>query len=1132
MEFAEVLEQTIALLQHQGRISYGALKRRFQLDDAYLEDLKVELIEAQQLARDENGRILVWTGVPASPPAMQADQRPQGGPVPVTQRLPDAERRQLTVLFCDLVGSTALSSQLDPEDYRDVVQVYQEASATVIQRLDGYIAQYLGDGLLVYFGYPQAHEDDAQRAVHAGVGIVEAIGTLNARLESRHGVRLAVRLGIHTGLVVVGEIGGGSRQENLALGETPNVAACLQGLAAPDTVAISAATFRLVRGYFTAQDLGVHSLKGVTAAMQVYRILGESAAQSRLDIAGATGLTPLVGRESEVTLLLERWTHSRDGRGQVVLLRGEAGIGKSRLVEALREHVIGEGATRIAFRCSPYHQNSALYPVIDHLQRFLEWQRDDAPETKLDRLEQVLQTYRLPLEEVVPLFAALLSVPLLERYPPLHLTPQRQRQKTQEALIAWLLEEAERRPVLAAYEDLHWADPTTLELLGLLLDQASTARMLTLLTCRPEFQPPWATRTHLTQITLGHLNRVQIAQMVAQLTDGKALPVEVVEQVIAKTDGVPLFVEELVKMILDSSLVREEAGRYVLTGPLLLAIPATLHDSLMARLDRLGGARALVQFAAVLGREFTYEVLQAVSPLDDATLQHSLRQLVEAELVYQRGLPPRATYVFKHALIQEAAYQSLLKRTRQQYHHRIAQMLEHRFPEIVETQPELLAHHYTEARLPAQAAAYWHRAGQQAVWRSAHLEAIAHLTRGLEVLQAVPDTPARVQQELAFHLALCAPLQAVKGIAAPEVLHAYTQAYVLCQQVGEAAQLAQVLWGLYAVHHTRAEWQTAWKLGEQLLALAQRLQDPEILLEAHRALGGASFFLGQFAAARTYMEQGLTLYNSHQYRSHTFLYSQNPKGQFLAVLALSQWVCGYPDQARRYSDELLAFTQELATPHDLTYALTVAAALQQFRRDEPGVQARVEAAIALATEHGFALWRAYATILQGWALAIQGQETEGIAHIRQGLAAFQATGAAWWRPYFLTLLAEAYGTARQIQEALDVLTEALTTVQKTGERLYEAELHRLTGELLLTRDSTGQKWEEAEQRFEEALTIARRQHARSLELRAAMSLSRLWQRQGKRREASQLLAEIYGWFTEGFDTADLQDAKALLAALA
>jgi class 3 adenylate cyclase len=675
MTFEEVLNQAIAMLQRQGRVSYRALKRQFGLDDDYLADLTAEIIEVHQVAVDQDGTMLVWNGnASAAPPtplhtappaAPHVDHPTTDAPPAGAPRTPNAARRQLTVLFCDLVDSTTLSSQFDPEDYREVVRAYQEASAAVIQRFDGYIAQYLGDGLLVYFGYPQAHEDDAQRAVRTGLGLVEAMGALNARLESRQSVRLAVRLGIHTGLVVVGEMGGGTRQEQLALGETPNVAARLQGLAAPDTVLVSAATYRLIAGFFVCQNLGVHTLRGVSEPVPVYQILGESAAQSRLEIAGSSGLTPLVGREAEVTLLLERWAQSAAGQGQVVLLSGEAGIGKSRLVEVLRQHVVSAGAQRLVFHCSPYHTSSALYPVIEQVQRVLQWHRDDAPETQLDALEQVLQTHGFPLPEVVPLLAALLSVPLLDRYPPLALTPQRQRQQTLETLAAWFLAAAERQPVLAVWEDLHWADPSTLELLGLLLDQTPTTHMLTLLTCRPEFHQPWATRSYVTQLTLGRLGRPQVEEMVTRLTGGKPLPAEVVEQIVAKTDGVPLFVEELVKMLLESGLVQEEAARYVLTGPLPpLAIPTTLQDSLMARLDRLGSARDLAQLAAVLGREFAYEVLRAVVSLDETALQQALGRLVDAEVLYQRGLPPRASYIFKHSLIQEAAYQSLLRRTR------------------------------------------------------------------------------------------------------------------------------------------------------------------------------------------------------------------------------------------------------------------------------------------------------------------------------------------------------------------------------------------------------------------------------------------------------------------------------------
>jgi predicted ATPase len=766
-------------------------------------------------------------------------------------------------------------------------------------------------------------------------------------------------------------------------------------------------------------------LKGLAAPLQVYRILGESAAQSRLEVAEASGFTPLVGRESEVALLLERWVQSQAGRGQVVLLRGEAGIGKSRLVEALREHVRRQGATRIAFRCSPYYQNSALYPVIDHLQRFLQWQRDDTPEAKFDMLEQALRTYRLPLEDVVPLFAALLSVPLPERYPALNLTSQRQRQKTQEALVAWLLEEAERQPVLAVWEDLHWADPSTLEVLGLVLDQAPTARMLTLLTCRPELRQPWGPQAPVTQVILNRLGHTQIETMIIHLTGGKALPAEVVQQVVVKTDGIPLFVEELVKMILDSGLIREEADRYVLTGPLPpLAIPSTLHDSLMARLDRLSAARELAQLGAVLGREFAYEVLQAVSPLDETTLQQGLAQLVDAELVYQRGLPPQCRYIFKHALIQEAAYQSLLRSTRQRYHQRTAQMLEAQFPETVETQPELVAHHYTEAGLAEHAIPYWQRAGQRANERSAHVEATGHLTKGLEMLQALPDNPERTQQELALQIALGQALLATKGQAAPDVGHTYNRARELCQQVGEASQLFRVLYGLYHFHLVRAELQTARELGEELLTLAQHIQDPTYLPVAHFMLGGSWLLLGEYTATRKHKEQGLTLYDPQQHHAYISRFGWAMGIFCQAWLPHALWHLGYPDQALAMSHEGLTQAQRLSHPFTLAAVLDYGAMFHQFRQEPHAVHAQAEAAIALCTEQGFAYYLAWGTTMLGWAQVMQGQDTEGLAQMRKGLAALRATGAALRLPYYLALLAEACGQTGQATEGLTLLAEA------------------------------------------------------------------------------------------------------------
>jgi predicted ATPase len=848
-------------------------------------------------------------------------------------------------------------------------------------------------------------------------------------------------------------------------------------------------------------------------------------------VAAATGLTPLVGRESDVALLLERWAQSQAGQGQVVLLSGEAGIGKSRLVEVLRQRAVSEGSPNLTLRCSPYHTHSALYPVIAHLQRVLAWRRDEPPAATLDRLERVLRASRLAPDEAVPLVAALLSVPLPEgRYPPVLLTPQQQRQQTLDGLVAWLLAEAERQPVLVVWEDLHWADPSTLELLGLVIDQAPTAHMLTLVTYRPEFRPPWAPRSHLTQLTLGRLPRAQVEIMVRQLTGDKPLPAEVVAQVVAKTDGVPLFVEELVKMLLESGLVREEEDRYGLIGPLpSLAIPATLQDSLMARLDRLSTARAVAQLGAVLGREFDYELMRAVATMEEATLQQGLAQLVDAELLYQRGRPPQARYLFKHALIQEAAYQSLLKSTRQRYHQRSAQVLEAQFPETAENQPELLAHHYTEASLLPQAIRYWHRAGERASQRSAHVEAIAHLTTALALLMTLPETPNRAQQELDLQATLGPTLMVTKGFAAPEVVRAYARARELCRQVGDTARLFPVVWGLHQFYQARAELRTAHELGAQLLSLAHRTQDPVALMEAHRALGQTLLQIGELPSALEHLEQGIGLYDPQHHRSVAFRYGADPKVICLCHAALGLWRLGYPDRALESSHQALTLARDLGHPFSLANAQFWAAWVHQFRREQTAAHEQAEAAIMLATAQRFPLAVAFGTLIRGWALAAQGQAAEGLGQIRQSLADWRKTGGELHRPYFLALLAEACGRVGAREEGLCVLDEALTIVNTTTAHQWEAELDRLKGELLLLRSPTHH--EEAEARFRQALATARHQQAKSLELRAAMSLARLWQQQGKRQEAHDLLAPVYSWFTEGFDTADLQEAKALLEEL-
>ncbi len=1071
----------------------------------------------QATAPDEQRHSQATQPTPLAPPTAQ-------GPRPA------AERRQLTVLFCDLVDSTALATQLDPEELREVVRAYQRVCAEAIQRFEGHIAQYLGDGLLVYFGYPQAHEDDGQRAVRAALGMVQAMAQLNERLGSEWGVRLAVRVGIHTGMVVVGEMGGGGRQEQLALGETPNLSARLQALAAPDTIVISSATQRLLQGMFAYEDLGAHTLKGVATPVRVFRVLREREAKNGVDSAGGGGLTPLLGREQEVGMLLARWAQVKDGHGQVVLLNGEAGIGKSRLVEAVKERVTGELQTCIELRCSPYDQHSAFHPMIEVLHRLLRWRQEDSAPEKLRKLETVLRRYGFSPPDVVPLFAALLALPLPDHYPPLALAPQGQKQKTLETLLVWLLRETEQHPVLFIVEDLHWLDPSTLEFLSLVVDRTVTMRLFALFTYRPIFRPSWTPQAHLTHLNLSRLPRHQAALMIEQVAGGKALPAEVHQQLLTKTDGVPLFVEELTKMVLESGLLKEVADRYELIGPLPpLAIPSTLQDSLMGRLDRLATGKLVAQLGATIGRQFDYALLQAVSPMDEATLQQALGQLVEAELLYQRGLSPGGTYVFRHALIQETAYLSLLRSMRQQYHQQIALALVAGFPETVDTQPELVAHHYTESGLAAQAVPYWQRAGQRAIARSANLEAINHLTRGLAVLKTLPETLQRTQQELTLQLALGTPLVMIKGYEAPEVEQAYTRAQELCQQVGDSSQRFSVLVGLRRIYFGRAQLRTAREVAEECLTLAQDLRNPAFVQEAHAILGTTLVYQGELLSACTHLEQGLAVRPPQAGRSLAFSDSTDPEVFCLTQLSWALWMLGYPEQALTRSRQACALAQQLSHPYSLTYALVFASALSMFRREASRVQEQAEAAIAVAREQGFARWLAVGMGWRGWAVAEQGAIQEGLAQLLQA----PAVGLSQ-QPL---RLAEVYGKADQPEAGLRVLSETLATVSSNGERRFEAELHRLQGELLL-RQAAGtngshmaQAEVEAETCFRRALEVARRQQAKSFELRAAMSLSRLWLRQGQSHAAGELLATVYGWFTEGFDTPDLQEAKTLLEAL-
>jgi class 3 adenylate cyclase/predicted ATPase len=1055
--------------------------------------------------------------------ATQPKPEPAGSVEPKLQEA--AERRQVTVLFSDLVGSTALSARMDPEDLREVISAYQKCVAEAVRRFGGFVAKYLGDGALVYFGYPEAHEDDAERAVRAGIELIAVV-----RAVKTHAA-LQTRVGIATGLVVVGDlIGSGEAQERAIVGETPNLAARLQGIAEPNMVVIAEATRRLLGNLFELEDLGAKDIKGITGPVRAWVALRASAVESRFEALHAGGLTALVGREEETELLLRRWSRAKTGEGQVVLLSGEAGIGKSRLTAALLESVHDEPLTRLRYFCSPQHTDSAFYPIIGQMERAAGLLHDDTPQQKLDKLGALLAQTSTSIQDAA-LIAELLSLRNDGRYPALELTPQQRRQKTLEALTTQMEALSRQNPVLMIFEDAHWGDPTSLEAFGRVVNRIRTIRVLLLVTFRPEFDSPWIGQPHVTALTINRLTERDVSAMVDRVAGNKRLPASIRHDIIERTDGIPLFVEEMTKAVLEAeSEGAAERVAAVVPSP-ALAVPASLHASLMARLDRLGPAKEVAQIGATIGREFTHALLAAVVPKPEGELGPALDRLMAAGLLFRRGVPPHATYLFNHALVRDAAYDSLLRNQRQQLHAHIAAAIETQFPEIVVTQPEWLAQHCDQAGWPEKAAQYWRAAGEQGVRRAANVEAIEHFRRAVRSNAERPPGVERARTELAILSQLGPALMSVHGWAAPEVGEILERATNVAQQLEASRDLAAPLTSLWLFRFTRGEFDRAEQISEEIFRIARELNDPEIALQAHHATYPMWWARGLYSQASKHIDDCIALYDEKRHAHHRYHYiGHDPAVCAMSIGASVKWALGYPTQAAELERNALVFARRLHHAPSLAHALFWNTESQVQRRDIAAVAATARELLALCEEYRLAQSGALALIALGWALVRLGEATEGLTQLKEGLAQLSRIGMRFYFSRAKAALAEAHLVAGHYDEGLHQVSQALSDASEIGIRFDLPRLQLLRAELLL--HVPGRQTETAESCFRSAFEIAGAQGARSWALRAMTSMARFLAERGERMQAYDLLNPIYVSFTEGFDTLDLKDAKALLDELA
>jgi class 3 adenylate cyclase/predicted ATPase len=1118
-------------LRELGLGQYEAAFRENEIDETVLASLTHETLK-ELFVKAVGHRLKLLDAIAL----LRADGTAKAPPVEASSTLPKpaqdtAERRQVTVMFSDLVGSTALSARMDPEDLREVISAYQRCVAETVQRFGGFVAKYMGDGVLVYFGYPQAHEDDAERAVRAGLDLVQAVAVLKS------GTPLQTRVGIATGLVVVGDlIGSGEAQERGIVGETPNVAARLQGIAEPNSVVIAESTRKLLGNLFDLQDVGAQTLKGIGGPVRAWTVLRPASIESRFEALHASGLSELVGREEELELLLRRWSKAKSGEGQVVLLSGEPGIGKSRLTAALLERLATDPHTRLRYFCSPQHTDSAFYPIIGQMERAAGFAHDDTAQAKLDKLDVVLAQSFAPPEDAA-LVAEMLSLTNDGRYPTLEITPQQRRQKTMEALTAQLETLSRRKPVLMIFEDAHWADPTSLEAFGRAVDRLRTLGVLLIVTYRPEFEPPWIGRPYVTAITLNRLGEREIASIIDGVTRNKLLPASIRQDIIERTDGIPLFVEEMTKAVLEAESEGGARQTAAAVPSPALAVPASLHASLMARLDRLGPAKEVAQIGAAIGREFSHTLLAAVADKPEAELGSRLDRIVAAGLLFRQGVPPHATYLFKHALVQDAAYATLLREPRRALHARVAKTLETQFAEIAENRPELLARHFAEAGLIEKAALQWGKAGQRSLERSALVEAAAQLARALDQLATLPSTPTLRREEIKLQVALINPLQHIKGYAATETRAAAERARLLIEQaeaLGEPPEdpllLFSILHGFFSASFVLFNGDVTLELAAQFLTLAEKQGAAVPLMLGHRMMGSCMLYTGNFAASRAHFDQARTLYDCADHRPLATRFGIDHAVSVSANRSWVGWFLGYPKAALVDADHAITKARDIGQAATLMTALYWTSFSQLLCGDYVAANALADELVALSDEKGSAFWKALGMIAQGRALGLMGRASNAVQMTTCGLAAHRSNGATIGGPSHLSYLARAYGELGQFDDAWRCIGEALRAMETTKETWFETEINRVAGEIALKALAPDPK--KAEACFNRALAIARQQQAKSWELRAAMSMARLWRDQGKPDEARELLAPIYGWFTEGFDTLDLKEAKALLDELA